>query len=141
MKTCSKCKVSLQLTEFGIHKRDGHQSRCKSCKKLYQREWHRANKSTRLIQIKEYQKRKKNTLQEAINKLKDAPCSDCGNRFPPCAMDFDHRDATTKHKEISTMICRDISSLEKILIEVTKCDLVCACCHRIRTNLRKHTLI
>ena len=25
-----------------------------------------------------------------LDQLRDRPCADCGGRFPPCAMDFDH---------------------------------------------------
>ena len=27
-----------------------------------------------------------------LDRLRDRPCADCGGRFAPCAMDFDHRD-------------------------------------------------
>lgn len=51
-------------------------------------------------------------------------------------MDFDHRDPATKTKAVSQLIseCR---SMDIILEEIAKCDLVCANCHRIRTWARK----
>ena len=63
--------------------------------------------------------------------LRDVPCEDCGARFDPCAMDFDHRDPATKQHTVTRMVGR--ASTEAILAEVAKCDIVCANCHRVRT--------
>ncbi|HSK92972.1 MAG TPA: hypothetical protein VLA76_02800 [Candidatus Angelobacter sp.] len=66
-----------------------------------------------------------------LNRLRQVPCADCGGRYEPCAMDFDHRDPTTKNHTVTRMVGR--SSTEVILAEVAKCDIVCANCHRLRT--------
>lgn len=66
-----------------------------------------------------------------LSELRNVPCADCGERFEPCAMDFDHRDATTKRHTVARMVGR--SSTAAILAEVAKCDIVCANCHRLRT--------
>lgn len=55
-------------------------------------------------------------------------CDRCGNSFPFCALDFHHRDPSEKDHKISAMLS---GSWEKILQEISKCDLLCACCHRI----------
>jgi hypothetical protein len=70
---------------------------------------------------------------EKINALKSNPCSDCGKRFPPEVMDFDHVRGT---KSICVGRMCD-TSWPQVLIELAKCDLVCANCHRIRTRNRK----
>ena len=49
-------------------------------------------------------------------------------------MDFDHRDGTTKVSSVTRLINR---SIEVLLAEVAKCDIVCANCHRIRTFERR----
>ena len=69
-----------------------------------------------------------------MDKLKDKPCADCGNSFPPIAMDFDHREENEKTGTISSLVYN--RSMEEILEETKKCDVVCACCHRIRTYAR-----
>lgn len=140
MKTCIGCKSRLPLSAFGIHKRDGHQSRCISCKKTYQKEWHQKNKPRRLLQIKTYQKRITKETVERVNKLKEFPCMDCGRNFPAIAMDFDHREGEVKVDDISVLVCRKRASFETILQEIAKCDLVCACCHRVRTYNRRMPL-
>lgn len=68
--------------------------------------------------------------------LKQKPCMDCGVQYPPYVMDFDHRDKETKIAAINQMINLHSYSKEKILNEISKCDLVCANCHRKRTFCR-----
>lgn len=74
-------------------------------------------------------------LRAFINALKARPCTDCTNKFPPIAMDFDHRDPDIKSAEISTLVGAG-KPIEIILAEINKCDLVCANCHRVRTKKR-----
>ena len=77
--------------------------------------------------------RQKKTLNKAfIDERKNAPCADCGGRFPAVCMDFDHRPGETKVGEISGFT-KGIAALKR---EIAKCDLVCANCHRIRTSKR-----
>lgn len=66
-----------------------------------------------------------------IGDLKTAPCSDCGRTRPAVAMDFDHRGG--KVADISNMWSW---RRERVQAELAKCDLVCACCHRVRTHER-----
>lgn len=47
-------------------------------------------------------------------------------------MDFDHRPGTIKVADVS-VLARS-STKERTLDEIAKCDLVCANCHRIRTE-------
>lgn len=66
---------------------------------------------------------------------KRKPCTDCGQRFPLCCMDFDHLDPTQKHPKARY---RNLVMIGKDLLEaeIAKCELVCANCHRIRTSKR-----
>jgi hypothetical protein len=72
-----------------------------------------------------------------LNELREVPCADCGGRFPPCAMDFDHRDPRTKRAAVTRMVGR--AGVQRILDEKSKCDIVCANCHRLRTFQRRST--
>ena len=69
-----------------------------------------------------------------LDKLCDVPCADCGRRFLPCVMQFDHRDPATKKFTISRSRTRAHATL---LAEVAKCDIVCTNCHRVRTYERR----
>ena len=69
-----------------------------------------------------------------LNKIRDVPCADCGGRFPPTCMDFDHLPGQVK----SFQIMRNIEfSVDRLLAEIAKCEIVCANCHRIRTESRR----
>ena len=63
------------------------------------------------------------------------PCMDCGNNFPACCMDFDHRPEENKVACVGRLVFS--GSLADVEAEIAKCDLVCANCHRIRTRDRK----
>ena len=68
-----------------------------------------------------------------IDELKANPCKDCGKVLAPEAMDFDH---IYGEKKVG------ISSMwswgrERVLVELAKCELVCANCHRTRTQNRR----
>lgn len=67
-----------------------------------------------------------------VDELKKQPCMDCGQIFPTVCMDFDHRDRSDKYNNVGTMVAHNYS-MEKILAEIEKCDLICSNCHRIRT--------
>ena len=73
--------------------------------------------------------------QEMVRALKDVPCADCGGSYPPFVMDFDHRLGTAKLGGVSDMIFKD-RGWEGIQVEISKCDVVCANCHRMRTHAR-----
>lgn len=70
--------------------------------------------------------------KEVFAALKAKPCADCGLRYPPYVMDFDHVRGK-KDKCVSKM---RVTNLDRILKEIAKCDLVCANCHRERTQKR-----
>jgi hypothetical protein len=73
--------------------------------------------------------------QAYIDEIKSAPCCDCNGKFPPECMDFDHVRGK-KNCNVSAMIARAFS-LESVIEEIAKCEVVCANCHRIRTRKRK----
>lgn len=70
-----------------------------------------------------------------LDTLRKVPCADCGRRYPPYAMDFDHVEPSTKRDGVTRMIGR--SGIRRILAEAAKCDIVCANCHRARTYRRR----
>lgn len=74
-------------------------------------------------------KRRRERGTALINEAKDVPCADCGNRYPPYVMDFDHKG----NKDYNVGNMKGMSP-ETILLEIAKCDVVCANCHRIRTH-------
>lgn len=78
------------------------------------------------------QRRNRSERYALIRHLKSEPCHDCGEQFPPYVMDFDHRDPSGKVSDVSQLV-KSGASWERVLDEIRKCDLVCVCCHRLRT--------
>lgn len=117
MKLCRKCSTEKPLDEFHKQARnsDGLQAYCKPCNHLT---------SAESVRVR----------REKLQALKDVPCMDCGVKYPPYVMDFDHRDGSLKEFTISKHLNR---AWKEVLAEVEKCDVVCANCHRIRTFSRR----
>ena len=59
-------------------------------------------------------------------------CIDCGNMYPYWMLDLDHVRGE-KIANLSKMSRGGTYSLQQIVDEIAKCDVVCANCHRDRT--------
>lgn len=78
-------------------------------------------------------KKRDKQLDKLINEAKDVPCADCKVKYSPYVMDFDHLDPTQKEFSIAKMRRRRMA-FSRIVAEITKCEVVCANCHRERTS-------
>lgn len=65
-----------------------------------------------------------------------AGCMDCGYSDHPAALQFDHKPGTDKADSIGAMVSRGLR-WETIESEMSKCEVVCANCHAIRTAARR----
>lgn len=83
-------------------------------------------------EIRRVQVRSAATL-EFLRELRRVPCADCGGVFEPYQMDFDHRDPSNKSFQVTDRLT---VSRARLLLEIAKCDVVCANCHAIRTYNR-----
>lgn len=134
MKTCTKCNLSKEDNEF--HKKgDKLQCYCKSCKAIVDNNWYMNNHEQRRKITNANRKRVRDYF---IEYKSNKPCADCGKTFHHAAMDFDHIEDNKEHN-VSHMMAG--FSIEKIEQEIAKCELVCACCHRVRTWNRKHSRV
>ena len=96
--------------------------------------WRRANGALVNTKRRIIQREKEIKRRDFILALRERPCEQCGIRFPPFIMQFDHRDPTTKKFIVSGTW---MSSEARILKEAAKCDIVCPNCHRDRTFRRR----
>jgi hypothetical protein len=101
--------------------------RCTNCDTNHRAELYEDHKQ----QFLDNNKRNYKKLREVLDGYKQSPCHDCGRSYPPYVMDFHHRDRKTKIAKVSAMVYK--GSLKLLLEEISKCDLVCANCHRERT--------
>lgn len=84
-----------------------------------------------------YQYKKNRSKNDLINSFKEKPCLDCDRIYPYYVMDFDHRPDEIKEFNISQWMKEQVKTRERILAEISKCDVVCSNCHRIRSYLNK----
>ena len=71
--------------------------------------------------------------REVVVAAKSNPCADCDRIYPPYVMDFDHVRGV---KSFRIAEGAWTESTPRLLAEISKCDLVCANCHRERTYRR-----
>ena len=132
VKRCSKCGEVKPYSEFHKYSRgDGHQPWCRPCRKAYDHEYWQLNKKRWAKNKQAWNDKRRDWLREM---KAGRACTDCGNVYPPEAMQWDHLPGTTKLGTISKSL-RNLSS-RLILEELAKCELVCATCHAIRTYRR-----
>ena len=118
----------------------------------YYRDWYARNREKQKAKGQEYYKKNRKRIlayrrlhpeprlrhlqknRDWLASLKNKPCVDCGKRYPPYVMDFDH----VRGKKLFN-IGRDLKNRARkiLLAEIAKCDLVCANCHRERTSQRR----
>ena len=74
-------------------------------------------------------------IKELLAGLKSRPCEDCGIQYPWYVMQFDH--VRGKKEFMLGKVVNFMVSMERVLAEVAKCDVVCSNCHHARTYLRR----
>lgn len=134
MKICSKCNIEKNLKDFNKKSstKDGLQYICKVCDRVrakslysnnrnYYKEHAALNKQANQLILKNY----------IVDYLKNNPCIDCGEADLRC-LEFDHV-KDVKFKNISQIVV-DNNSLDKLKVEIEKCEVRCANCHRKRTS-------
>jgi hypothetical protein len=133
---CGACETSKVASDFNW-KNKAHgvrQGFCRLCKKQYQGAWyqrHRAAHIKRVGDTKAAQKQENRKL--IIEYLQHHQCVDCGNA-DILVLDFDHVKGK-KTANVCDLIARG-ATWERILVEIAKCDVRCANCHRRQTNIR-----
>lgn len=75
-----------------------------------------------------YQKRQRHLIKSELVSMRGGRCESCGYDGILGALEFHHRDASSKEFEIGN----SSASRGRRLIEAAKCDLLCANCHRAR---------
>jgi hypothetical protein len=135
MKTCRKCGVDKDESEFSKKKEslDGLQPYCRDCNSAQYEAWYSSHKKQRVKYCTNLTAANRKRLTQWYHELKTSkPCKDCGQTYSPWVMEYDHIGVQKKSRDVSKMVARNCSK-EAILKEISKCELVCANCHRERT--------
>ncbi len=123
MRKCTACKEEKPHSEFYKNKEGefGLHAECKACFRKRASEYRRV-------------------FRQEIRDLKEAsPCMDCGEHHRYFAMQYDHRDQSTKVEMISQMVSKS-HGRTAVYAEIEKCDLVCGNCHAYRTHAQQTDL-
>ena len=120
---CYECRRVLPLEDFAKHvARDSgavfHNRRCNSCRA-------RRQQGSALVQAK----------KAIVEDGKCRPCTDCGGQFDPTCMRYYH---TRGEKTCDAPNAYRFLPMERLKLELAKCDVVCANCARIRAARDGH---
>lgn len=96
--------------------------------KSYGPAWFERNRTKRVAAVRARRKALRDWVGSIKRKLK---CWKCGEDFPH-ALDFDHTDPSSKEDLISELIL-DGAGPSKLIVEIAKCTVLCATCHRKKT--------
>lgn len=83
---------------------------------------------------------KESRQKKMVQNLKVKPCVDCGIEYPYYVMQYDHLDGNLKEASLASIYTKGWSDA-RVMLEISKCDVVCANCHAIRTHKRRNGLL
>lgn len=115
-KTCSKCEITKPSSEFYVIEKRGSPSLysyCKECAK---------------VKFKTYDGRAE--LKRKCVEYKGGKCEHCKYDRCMAAFDFHHKDSSKKDFSISDYAHHRRADWKTLTIELDKCALLCATCHR-----------
>lgn len=132
MKKCSTCKEEKPLAEFNKNKTriDGLQTFCRVCNKKRAKRYYREHHDEHLKTIYKAKRKKLEKNQQRFYQfLAISSCAHCGDSNP-LVLECDH--LSDKKLGISTLLAH--YSWDAIEKELTKCQILCASCHSIKTH-------
>jgi hypothetical protein len=137
MKRCAVCKESKPEEEFNWRwKAQGRRwGTCKACQRQQKNRYYATHRE-------EYNARKRvrtqltrdSARQYVLDYLATHPCVECGES-DPMVLEFDHVHGD-KHKAVSLMVLEG-RTFKAIQVEIDKCQVLCANCHRRKTMKEK----
>lgn len=138
-KKCSICGRILSQENFRWkNKAKGYlHSACKDCEKAKDKKYYQEN-SDRRVKVKMRASNAKQRNLDLVNFYKTSGCEKCGETRS-YVLDFHHSNPEEKENTIAHMI--KSSSYEKLLLELEKCHILCANCHREFHYLEKENNI
>jgi hypothetical protein len=123
--------------KYNYHLRRGET--CQMCKDA-NAAWSRARNGSRPRVLRQPPSIRKEDRREWLidQKVARVACMDCHKKVErdnTFVFDYDHREPNQKTEAIGTML--HSWTTDRLLHEMDKCDLICANCHRVRTNAQQ----
>lgn len=131
MKLCRRCNIEKDEAEFCkcVSKKDGLGSVCRSCNKELCKQHYTRHRKERVLYAMNKAKSARKVIREKLTALKlkiGCQVEGCMER-EPCCLDFHH--LVDKEMNIFRMAAIPCS-WHKLVLELTKCAVVCCNCHR-----------
>lgn len=133
MKQCAKCNQVLPLDAFtkSVAARRRRGGLCKPCQREYGMAYYQMNKikinRTRQFNQIRYRARNRKNVREYLTAH---PCLDCGETDTR-VLEFDH--VRGKKEGNVAELVRQGTAWQRIVLEIAKCEVRCANCHRRKT--------
>jgi hypothetical protein len=129
MKRCGHCKRVLGLDNFSTAKtKDGLRNWCKECTRVDNRSRYAVYDNAGKLRNKRNAERRTRLKQEIVNRF-GGKCARCGYHEFVAGLDFHHVDGTKKEHNIAKLLTLSLTNIDKLLIEIDKCVLLCRNCH------------
>lgn len=127
-KICSKCQLEKPIDDFRWKNKSKNlkHSQCKECQKTQEKQ-HYQESIARQESVRKTADGQKTINIKLVEQAKSNGCKKCGEKRL-YVLDFHHRDGDEKIATINRMI--KSASAETLAIELKKCDVLCANCHR-----------
>lgn len=141
MKTCAACFLEKDDNDFAFRNKSKggarvagtRQSWCRLCRSTYDRKRYISSDEQKRVRRKNDVVRKRDRDFVDVY-LSQHPCVDCGES-DTVVLDFDHVRGDKKFS--ISKGCSQGVTLERLVAEIAKCDVRCACCHRRITHIRR----
>jgi hypothetical protein len=132
-KWCYDCRRFKPIDAFAFanKSRGTRQGRCRACHAKYRRQHYLRNRNTYIKQeVARIRRYREENCPLIRGYLRAHPCVDCGES-DIIVLDFDHRNPRLKEHNVIVLAMH--KPWKRVLLEIEKCDVRCANCHRKRT--------
>ena len=133
-KQCSKCATwkPEEAFNFKFKKKGIRQTYCRECHNAYLKGHYNDTKDYYKKKARVHTKRYQNKARKLIYEFKlGNPCAICGESDPR-VLEINHVEPSTKNHNLAEMV-KSGHSEKSILDEISKCEVLCANCHRRKT--------
>ncbi|MEO1645190.1 MAG: hypothetical protein AAFR67_08385 [Chloroflexota bacterium] len=137
MQTCTKCEETKSVEDFSWKNKEAEmrQTQCKACHAEYRRQHYQANKEKYKAKARRWNranmpKHRARLRRYVFEYLLEHPCVDCGETNP-IMLEFDH--VRGRKSENVSVLISTATSIKRLKAEMSKCDVRCMNCHRLKT--------